>query len=290
MPSEKKKQTEKTDSDVALDTILKTLEQQTNRIENMHVKFLELEKEVKANENKEKSTSENSIQSRGSGVKTEPSNGNSTGQNFEHSNLTSPHEPNTNEIYDLTRPTFKNNDTMSKVDLDRMLKIRQSQLSKIPVLDDVKNNDLNGLTTNFPEYKEQLLKYYGLFDKTFLEWIKIQAAAINIDEAATNPKFKFPQLPAEFHQKLTTIDLIEMTDATSKVSKTYSFLLSDVGPADVVKAFFAVYVYMQPNSMDTRNQSLKTFFTRELPVYPYPSLLTLSKKWQLTSIYTMALQ
>ena len=174
-------------------------------------------------------------------------------------------EQNDQDILVLTHPQFHNKDTTAKTDLDRMFKIRQYQLNKIPLLDDSNNPTTQG-STNFAVWKKEVVKYFGLYDKQFQNWIVKAAASINIDEAAQNKNYLFPVLPSSIKKQLSMMDLIEMTSAiTNRISSTYEFLVSNIDNNDVAKAFFTVYVFMEPNSMDTRTQSLKDLFTLELP-------------------------
>lgn len=201
-------------------------------------------------------------------IKAEPTNGTASAparQSVVNDTCTS---ADNKAIIDLTKPDLKGPDSiMKKLNLDRILRLRRNFISRIPSLKKKEKDDSvtdHVIQTNFLTWKKHILKLYALVNHDFTQWIVKVCGDIDLDEVSKNPDYNFPPVPSSLG--LDTVDLIELTDATtSTISDDYSFLVNKCGALDVVKAYLSVYVYLHPNDTDTRSDSLRTFFTQTIP-------------------------
>jgi hypothetical protein len=181
----------------------------------------------------------------------------------------------TKEIEDLTKLKFDSHDTATKVTTERMLRMRQLLLGNVTKLRNLKPDEniniLGDADRNWVEtkttycwWKRDILKYYSLLSPKFYNWIMKTIPTIDFDKMLDDPNFKLPELPAEI--QLQSIDLLEATMGTQRtINDEYKHLVADIEPLDVAKAFFNVFMYFEPNSVDTRSDSLSEFYTVQLP-------------------------
>ena len=85
---------------------------------------------------------------------------------------------------------------------------------------------------------------------------------IDLDVVQNDPDLQYPKIPDSLN--MSTLDKIELKEATTATIKDYAHLVDGLEPTDVVKAFFNVYVYFQPNSVDTRADKLEAIWTSKL--------------------------
>ena len=169
------------------------------------------------------------------------------------------------EILSVSRPTFTNKDTSAKLELDRLSKIKSNKLAQVPKLINLPQTDeanIEEIKTNYPAWKAALLNYYHLVHPGFHEWIIREAGSLDLDKVVEDPSFTYPAIPDSL--KMSTLDKIELKEATTSTIKDYNHLVDDLDPTDVVASFFTIYAHFQPNSIDTRTSNLSALWQAKL--------------------------
>ena len=169
------------------------------------------------------------------------------------------------EILSVSRPIFSNKDTSAKLELDRLSKIKSNKLAQVPKLINLPQTDeanIEEIKTNYPAWKAALLNYYHLVHPGFHEWIIREAGSLDLDKVVEDPSFKYPTIPDSL--EMSTLDKIELKEATTSTIKDYNHLVDDLDPTDVVASFFIIYAHFQPNSIDTRTSNLSAIWQSTL--------------------------
>lgn len=165
----------------------------------------------------------------------------------------------------IKRPVFTNKDTSIKMDQERLARVKNKKLNQIPHLRNIESNtstNVEEIQTNYEAWKIALLNYYQIVHPSFHKWIIQVASALDLDVVQNDPDLQYPKIPDSLN--MSTLDKIELKEATTATIKDYAHLVDGLEPTDVVKAFFNVYVYFQPNSVDTRADKLEAIWTCKL--------------------------
>ena len=133
----------------------------------------------------------------------------------------------------MSNHKFVNKDTSTKLELDRLAKIKSSKLSQIPKLKNLSSSEstnIEEIQTNYPEWKSGLLQYYKLVHPGFHKWLVKVASTLDIDEATEDPNYKWPALPSSLN--MSTLDKIELKEATTSTILDYAHLVDNLEPTD----------------------------------------------------------
>ena len=175
------------------------------------------------------------------------------------------------QMEQLSQPKFSAPDTATKVNADRLYKIRLNHAAKITKLRNLKNTeDFAASNINWFEtrttycwWKRDVETYFRLLSPHLYEWTKHVTPQLDFDKIIDDPNFEHPAIPDELN--LSTLDLLEATQVlTASFSDDYSHLIDDIGPTEVSQAFFRAVIYFEPNSVDTRSLALRSFYTQEI--------------------------
>ena len=165
----------------------------------------------------------------------------------------------------VKKPVFFNKDTSLKMDQERLARVKNKKLNQIPHLRNIESSsstNVEEIQTNYESWKIALLNYYQIVHPSFHKWIIQVVGTLDLDEVQNDPDYKYPKIPDNLN--MSTLDKIELKEATTATVKDYAHLVDGLEPTDVVKAFFNIYIYFQPNSVDTRADKLEAIWTTKL--------------------------
>ena len=166
------------------------------------------------------------------------------------------------EIKEIVRPKYKDDDSQRKMDQTRIAQLRSEKRKLIPTLKDTADTK-----STYLHWKEAVLNYFLFVSPSFHKWITTTVSRIDVESITSNPideeEYKFPTIPSSIN--LSMLDLVELAEiVTSTISADYKYLLDGVAPNDPVTAFGKIYIYFQPNTEDTRSTNLAEFFQTKL--------------------------
>lgn len=156
----------------------------------------------------------------------------------------------------LLNPKYKNPDAASKQEADRMAKIQEKYLNKIPIL---KYAEDEPEKHNYQSWKRAYIKYLSVLCPPLAETTRNFLSSIDIDAFIQNgDKVPFPKLPREDYPDLTKLSA--MSAISASVSVDFDHLVDENTLTDIFPSLLQLHCFLQPNSDEDRSDSVAEFW------------------------------
>jgi hypothetical protein len=164
----------------------------------------------------------------------------------------------------INKVSFLNEDTLKKLDYDRLLKIQDKWQTAIPMLSYVGNKDDHGVRShNYVRWISSVLKYFSCLSPQLAQTTKSFLNQIDVDAYLhSNGKVDYPILADEEYTDL--MKLSAMSTIASKVSEDFQYLVNDDTLTNIFPTLLNIHMYCNPNSADDRTDQMGELFKMKM--------------------------